>query len=80
VLVLTRKTGESLCIGAGIRVTVVSTSGGQVRLGIEAPARVPVFREEVYARIVEANREAARTSLERLTELQAGPAGEEGER
>jgi carbon storage regulator len=80
VLVLTRKTGESLCIGAGIRVTVVSTSGGQVRLGIEAPARVPVFREEVYARIVEANREAARTSLERLTELQADPASEEEER
>jgi carbon storage regulator len=80
VLVLTRKNGESLRIGAGIRVTVVSTSGGQVRLGIEAPTRVPVFREEVYARIVEANREAARTSMEALTELGADEANEEGER
>ncbi len=79
-LVLTRKSGEGLCIGAGIRVTVVSTSGGQVRLGIEAPARVPVFREEVYARIVEANREAARTSLERLTKLRADQESGEGER
>jgi carbon storage regulator len=80
VLVLTRKNGESLRIGAGIRVTVVSTSGGQVRLGIEAPTRVPVFREEVYARIVEANREAARTSMEALTKLEADDASEEGER
>ena len=79
-LVLTRKNGESLRIGAGIRVTVVSTSGGQVRLGIEAPTRVPVFREEVYARIVEANREAARTSLEALAKLGTGEASEEGER
>jgi carbon storage regulator len=80
VLVLTRKSGESLRIGAGIRVTVVSTSGGQVRLGIEAPTRVPVFREEVYARIVEANREAARTSLEAFENLRAGEAGGEVER
>ena len=79
-LVLTRKSGESLRIGAGIRVTVVSTSGGQVRLGIEAPTRVPVFREEVYARIVEANREAARTTLEALGNLRAGEASGEADR
>jgi carbon storage regulator len=78
-LVLTRKSGESLRIGAGIRVTVVSTSGGQVRLGIEAPARIPVFREEVYARIVEANREAARTSMEALAELRGEEASREVE-
>ncbi len=77
-LVLTRKCGESLRIGAGIRVMVVSTSGGQVRLGIEAPARIPVFREELYARIVEANREAAHASLEALNNLQADQASEEG--
>lgn len=78
-LVLTRKSGESLRIGAGIRVTVVSTSGGQVRLGIEAPTRVPVFREEVYERIVEANREAARISLEAFGGLPADEASGEGE-
>ncbi len=78
-LVLTRKSGESLRIGAGIRVTVVSTSGGQVRLGIDAPASVPVFREELYARIIEANREAARTSPEALSKLRANRASEEAE-
>ena len=51
-----------------------------VRLGIEAPNRVPVFREEVYARIVEANREAARASMEALTKLGSDEASEEGER
>jgi carbon storage regulator len=80
VLVLTRKTGESLRIGAGIRIMVVSTSGGQVRLGIEAPARIPVFREEVHERIVEANREAARASLEALARLREEEASGEVER
>ncbi len=68
-LVLTRKTGESLRIGADIRVTVVSANGGQVRIGIEAPARIPVHREEVWERIAAQNREAAELSPESLERL-----------
>ena len=58
-LVLTRRSGESVRIGADVRVVVISASGNQVRLGIEAPAQVPIHREEVFDRIARANRDAA---------------------
>ncbi len=60
-LVLTRRRGEGVTIGPDIRVTVLGVKGGQVRLGIEAPSTVAVHREEVYARIQDENRLAART-------------------
>ena len=50
-LVLSRKLGEVLVIGNSITVTVVAVDGDRVRLGIVAPAEVPVHREEVYQRI-----------------------------
>ena len=50
-LALSRKRGEAIVIGDGIRVIVLATDGGRVRLGVVAPAEVPVHREEVYQRI-----------------------------
>ncbi len=58
-LVLTRKCGEAIRIGNGVTVVLIKAGRGQVRIGIEAPAGVPVLREEVYARIAEANRTSA---------------------
>ena len=52
-LVLTRKVGESIVIGGGIRVTVTAIDGNKVRLGIEAPPEVRVDREEVARRLRE---------------------------
>ena len=46
-LVLTRKVGEGLSIGQNIRVVVLEVKGGQVRLGIEAPAAMAVRRDEL---------------------------------
>jgi carbon storage regulator len=46
-LVLSRKVGERIWIGDNISVTVVRITGGGVRLGIEAPAELPVIREEL---------------------------------
>lgn len=63
-LVLSRKPGESLRVGDDIRITVVSTAPGQVRIGISAPDDVVIHREEVYERIVQANVEAAKSSTE----------------
>ena len=50
-LVLTRRSRQSIMIGDEIELSVLSVSGEKVRLGIEAPDEVPVFRKEVYLRI-----------------------------
>jgi carbon storage regulator len=50
-LVLTRKSEQSIMIGDDIKVSVLSVMGEKVRIGIQAPAEVPVFRTEVYLEI-----------------------------
>lgn len=50
-LALSRKRGETIVIGDGITVTVLAVDGDRVKLGVVAPAEVPVHREEVYHRI-----------------------------
>ena len=50
-LVLTRKTNQSIMIGDEIEVTVLAVSRDKIRLGITAPRDVPVFRKEVYLSI-----------------------------
>ena len=61
-LILTRKIGECITIGDDIKVYVVDIRGKQVRLGIEAPAHAPIHRQEVYQKILEENRSAARVN------------------
>lgn len=53
VLILTRKVGESVLIGDGIKVSVLAVKGNQVRVGIDAPKDVSVHREEVRERLEE---------------------------
>ena len=50
-LVLTRKSNESLKIGEGVTVTVIEVKGSQVRLGIDAPSGVRIYRTELYERV-----------------------------
>ena len=61
-LILTRKSGESITIGDDVKVTVVEIKGKQVRIGIEAPRSYIIHREEVYISIQEENRRAAKES------------------
>ena len=49
-LVLTRRIGESLCLGADIVVTVINVQGCQVKIGISAPSDISVDREEIRRR------------------------------
>jgi carbon storage regulator len=69
-LVLTRKSNQSIMIGDEIEVSVLSIMGEKVRIGIEAPRSVPVFRKEVYVEIQqdrdEGSREEVAEALERL--------------
>lgn len=53
-LILTRKTDESLLIGDDVEITVLSVRGGQVKLGVKAPKEITVHRREIYQRIQEA--------------------------
>jgi carbon storage regulator len=57
-LVLSRKSGESIVIDGRIKVTVMRVDGDVVKVGIEAPAEVPVHRQEVYDEIQRNDREA----------------------
>ncbi|KZE52608.1 carbon storage regulator CsrA [Rossellomorea marisflavi] len=59
-LVLTRKTGESIQIGDNIEIKVVSIQGDQIKLGIDAPKHIDIHRKEVYLSIQEQNTEASK--------------------
>ena len=63
-LILSRKTHESIMIGDQIEVSVVDIKGDQVKLGIDAPRTVKVFRQEVYRAIQLENRAAAKTGTD----------------
>jgi carbon storage regulator (csrA) len=61
-LVLTRKTGQSIIIGHDIEITLVEIQGDQVRIGIKAPKSVPVYRREIYDEICRENQLASMNS------------------
>ena len=58
-LVLTRKLGETIVIGDNIVIKVVDIHGKQIRLGIEAPSEITIFRGEIHERIMAENRKGA---------------------
>ncbi|MDR1857785.1 MAG: carbon storage regulator CsrA [Desulfovibrio sp.] len=63
-LILSRRAGESLYLGEDIRITVLGIQGRQVRIGLEVPGDVTVYREEVVRRVEEENRRALSASNE----------------
>jgi len=68
-LVLTRKSGESVAIGHDIKITILGISGKQVKIGISAPERVLVYREEIYQKIQNQNIKASLSLKEDLQGL-----------
>ena len=63
VLTLTRKTGESIRIGHDIVILVKELRGSQVRIGISAPNNVSIYREELYQKIQDENKRAAKQGV-----------------
>ncbi len=61
-LVLTRKLGETIVIGDNIVIKVVDIHGKQIRLGIDAPTEISIFRGEIYDRIQEENKRSVETT------------------
>ncbi|MFQ6604258.1 MAG: carbon storage regulator CsrA [Fidelibacterota bacterium] len=68
-LVLTRKKGEKIQVGQHIVITVLSNEADQIKLGIQAPREIPIYREEVYNKIRNKNRESIMTSTHVLENL-----------
>lgn len=58
-LALSRKQGESIIINNEIEITVLEIKGEQVKIGIQAPKSVPIYRKELYVAIQDSNKEAA---------------------
>ncbi len=68
-LVLTRKAGEGIIIGDDITIKVIEMKGGGVRIGIDAPRTKKIYRQEVYDRIIEENKQATNWDMDVLDSL-----------
>jgi len=69
VLILTRKLGETLRIGDEIKIIVLDSKNGQVKLGIDAPSEIAVYRQEIYEKIQEENKSATGISARAVREV-----------
>ncbi len=68
-LVLTRKSNEAIKLGDDIIITVVEIKGNQVRLGVEAPANIRIYRKELYDRIKKENLLSSRLLIDEFTKI-----------
>ena len=63
-LALARKVNESIVIGNDIEVTILEIKGDQIKIGIDAPKSVPIYRKEIYVQILEENKKAAEEEID----------------
>lgn len=68
-LVLTRKVDQTINIGEDIKIKIVEIGNGFVKLGIDAPRELPIYREELYERLKQLNKEAAKLDMGRLKDF-----------
>jgi carbon storage regulator len=68
-LILSRKPNEKIMIGDDISVTVIEIRGDQVRVGVDAPKQVKVYRQEVFDLVRAENQAAAAAEMAKLPEL-----------
>ena len=73
-LALSRKTNESIMLGNDIEISILEIKGDQVKIGINAPKSVPIFRKEIFLQIEEENKNAvaqeqSRETIEKLFKM-----------
>ena len=68
-LVLTRRKNESIIINENIEITIVAVEGDQIKLGIQAPKDIDIYRKEVYLQIQTENNEAAQNHVDLMALL-----------
>lgn len=75
-LALARKTNQSIMIGNDIEITLLEIKGDQVKIGINAPKSVPIYRKEIYVQIQDENKKASEgeVDLRTLNKLFSGKA------
>ena len=75
-LALARKTNQSIMIGNDIEITFLEIKGDQVKIGINAPKSVPIYRKEIYVQIQDENKKASEGEIdvEALNKLFSGKA------
>ena len=69
-LILSRKTNQKIVIGENVEITIIEVKGEQVKIGIEAPRNLKVFRREVYEEIQKENRATQVTEKPILPKLE----------
>ncbi len=70
-LVLTRRTDESICLGEDITITVLSVESDKVKIGITAPREMKILRKELMEEVTSANKEAVIANMEFIKSLSA---------
>ena len=68
-LVLTRKLGDGIVIGDDITIKIIEIKGGAIRIGIDAPKECKIYRQEVFDRISQENKEALQWKLDDLNAI-----------
>ncbi len=68
-LVLSRKKGQAIMLGDNIELTIIDIQGDQVRLGINAPKNVTIYRKELFIEIQEENKKAASSGMIKLDDI-----------
>lgn len=63
-LALARKINQSIVIGNDIEITLLEIKGDQIKIGINAPKSVPIYRKEIYEQIQDENKKAAQTDVD----------------
>lgn len=70
-LVLTRKNGQKLILNDNIEIVVIESSNNNVKIGINAPRDVSIYREEIWREIKDTNKVAPKTTFSDLDKLSA---------